>query len=262
MAMYLIDYENVHDAGLDGVASLSEDDSVVIFYGVKIKAIPFDRHIEIMNSKAQVEYIKTEKIAKNYLDFQLSTYLGYILGLGLKGEVYVVSKDTGFDSLVDFWKGRNVTIDRVVNLMRELPATAEEAKAETKSKPKSKKSKVTKAEKKDKSAEANSNSKKKEKTSDADKNIKEQSKTVKEKTKAKKKADVKDMPEAFRKKIRAAVKKENLQATKYTAIYKAMLQATNHADYKNRLLQILGKETGESVYNHTQIIYSEYLDKA
>ena len=31
MAMYLIDYENVHDAGLDGVASLSEDDSVVIF---------------------------------------------------------------------------------------------------------------------------------------------------------------------------------------------------------------------------------------
>ena len=61
-----------------------------------------------MASKAVIEYIETHKVAKNYLDFQLATYLGFLIGKGEKGPVYIISQDTGFDSIVDFWRGRNI----------------------------------------------------------------------------------------------------------------------------------------------------------
>ena len=61
-----------------------------------------------MASKAAIEYIETHKVAKNYLDFQLATYLGFLIGKGEKGPVYIISQDTGFDSIVDFWRGRNI----------------------------------------------------------------------------------------------------------------------------------------------------------
>ena len=250
MAIYLIDYENVHDAGLDGIGRLKKEDKVIVFYGINIKAIPFDRHVEMMNSKADIEFIKTAKVAKNYLDFQLTTYLGYLVGKGEKGPLYVVSKDTGFDSVIDFWKGRNVEIKRVLNLQLDKPVVAA-AKATGDTKAKNTAVKKTESTKRAVSKSKNS-------TKNADDIIKE----AKEKAPvAKKEIAVKkapSMPEAFRKKIRAAVKKENLQASKYTSIYKAMESATNHADYKNRITTVLGKDQGESVYNHTQIIYSEY----
>ena len=38
----------------------------------------------MMASKAAIEYIETHKVAKNYLDFQLATYLGFLIGKGEK----------------------------------------------------------------------------------------------------------------------------------------------------------------------------------
>ena len=104
MGIYLVDYENVHNDGVTDIKKLSASDRVVIFYGDSIKSIPFETHVEMMASKAVIEYIETHKVAKNYLDFQLATYLGFLIGKGEKGPVYIISQDTGFDSIVDFWK--------------------------------------------------------------------------------------------------------------------------------------------------------------
>ena len=108
MGIYLVDYENVHNDGVTDIKRLSASDRVVIFYGDSIKSIPFETHVEMMASKAVIEYIETHKVAKNYLDFQLATYLGFLIGKGEKGPVYIISQDTGFDSIVDFWRGRNI----------------------------------------------------------------------------------------------------------------------------------------------------------
>ena len=108
MGIYLVDYENVHNDGVTDIKKLSASDRVVIFYGDSIKSIPFETHVEMMASKAVIEYIETHKVAKNYLDFQLATYLGFLIGKGEKGPVYIISQDTGFDSIVDFWRGRNI----------------------------------------------------------------------------------------------------------------------------------------------------------
>ena len=43
--------------------------TVVIFYGSKIKSVAYDSLIAITNSKANIEHLKAEKTAKNYLDF-------------------------------------------------------------------------------------------------------------------------------------------------------------------------------------------------
>ena len=82
MGIYLVDYENVHNDGVTDIQKLSASDRVVIFYGDSIKSIPFETHVEMMASKAAIEYIETHKVAKNYLDFQLATYLGFLIGKG------------------------------------------------------------------------------------------------------------------------------------------------------------------------------------
>ncbi|MBE5881900.1 MAG: hypothetical protein E7289_06320 [Lachnospiraceae bacterium] len=121
MAIYLIDYENTGVKGLYGIEKLHEDDLIVVFYGPKTGAVPFDDHVRISSSVSHVEYIKTSKTAKNYLDFQLTTYLGYLVAhTGIK-EYYVISKDSGYDSIVDFWKARGMHIVRRENISPEKP---------------------------------------------------------------------------------------------------------------------------------------------
>lgn len=112
MAIYLIDYENTGVKGLYGIEKLHEDDLIVVFYGPKTGAVPFDDHVRISSAVSHVEYIKTSKTAKNYLDFQLTTYLGYLVAYTGNKEYCVVSKDGGYDSVVDFWKARGMSIVR------------------------------------------------------------------------------------------------------------------------------------------------------
>ena len=121
MAIYLIDYENTGVKGLYGIEKLQEDDLIVVFYGPKTGAVPFDDHVRISSAVSHVEYIKTSKTAKNYLDFQLTTYLGYLIAhTGVK-EYCVISKDGGYDSVIDFWKSRGMSIVRRETISVEKP---------------------------------------------------------------------------------------------------------------------------------------------
>ena len=178
MGIYLVDYENVHNDGVTDIQKLSASDRVVIFYGDSIKSIPFETHVEMMASKAAIEYIETHKVAKNYLDFQLATYLGFLIGKGEKGPVYIISQDTGFDSIVDFWRGRNIEAFRQPSIAS--PSTP-----------------------KDVSLKKGTSTKKKKKKSDhVPKESKKETKEVKETKEIveKKKPEKKKLPEAIRKK--------------------------------------------------------------
>ena len=112
MSLYLVDFENVHDSGLTGVSNLTENDDICIFYSVKSEHMSFDTHVNIMKSAAKVRYIKLRRSAKNYLDFQLVTHLGFLIGSGHPGPYYIISKDTGYDSALDYWKDHGVTVLR------------------------------------------------------------------------------------------------------------------------------------------------------
>ncbi|MCR5416197.1 MAG: hypothetical protein K6E79_05315 [Pseudobutyrivibrio sp.] len=147
MRLYLVDYENVSDAGLVGIDTLTAYDHVIIFYGSKVKSIAYDSLIAITNSKATIEHLKAEKTAKNYLDFQLTTYLGYKIAQIHFDQICVVSKDSGFDAVVDFWTGKGYTIYRQPAIVYTESAAedekAKEAKTTTKRKTSSRTSKTT-----------------------------------------------------------------------------------------------------------------------
>lgn len=124
MSIYLIDYENTKN--LIGVNNLSAEDKVIIFYSKKANTLSFDSHKDIMNSKAHIEYKFVDVGAQNALDFQLGSYLGYLIRQNENTEVSynIVSKDKGFAYVASFWENeRNVTIRLCADLTGKVQNT-------------------------------------------------------------------------------------------------------------------------------------------
>ena len=278
MSIYLIDYENVHESGLSGIKELPEGDRVIVFYGDKIKSISFDVHVQMMNSRAVVEFIETHKTAKNYLDFQLGTYLGYLIGRGSHDTVVIVSHDTGFDSVVDFWKERGTDIcrrDLISETKTAAPASVQE-KTGTKNTGSSQKQKKNTAQK------AKASPEEQKKTRPAPEPVKpaldlatEESIQIKPDTPAasensgKEKADKTqnekqetqkkpDLPETYRKKVRAALRSDKLSSGNYTTIYRAISGSKDKLSLNNTLVKAYGSEKGGEVYNRIKDIFAEY----
>ena len=117
MAYWLVDYENVKVSGLDGLTSLTDKDTVCIFYSENSDSMTFGLHKRLMASRAEVQYQKVEVGSKNALDFQLSTYLGWLIKGNGNGsdDYYVVTKDQGFSVLSKYWARYNVNVQIVIN---------------------------------------------------------------------------------------------------------------------------------------------------
>lgn len=121
--MYLVDYENVGDTAMMGVKALVPGERVVVFYSKNAKALTFDLWNELSECKATKEIKMVETPGKNALDFQLSSLLGYAICKYLHFENFIIiSKDLGFQTLIEFWKK-----EKDINV--HLFATMEEALA-------------------------------------------------------------------------------------------------------------------------------------
>lgn len=117
MAIYLVDYENVKSNGLKGIDKLNKHDKVYIFYSVNAETLTFDVHIQINESQVEISYFKIDAGAKNALDFQLSTYLGYLIAQSDEEQYYIVSEDAGFDYVAKFWSKNNKKVKKISNLL-------------------------------------------------------------------------------------------------------------------------------------------------
>ncbi|MCM1038766.1 MAG: PIN domain-containing protein [Roseburia sp.] len=116
MSYYLVDYENVKRDGLNGINELSAEDTVCIFYSENADTITFDMHRKINESQAKIVFQEVEVGTKNALDFQLATYLGYLVAADKKQEYYIVTKDNGFNILCTYWSKQGITITMVMDL--------------------------------------------------------------------------------------------------------------------------------------------------
>jgi hypothetical protein len=104
--IFLVDFENVHTGGLKGTKLLSKEDELIIFYSENdTDSIDFIREL-----RDDIQYAKIVKNGQNALDFQLSSYLGFVVhkavcdGLLDITQFVIVSKDSGFDCVASFWK--------------------------------------------------------------------------------------------------------------------------------------------------------------
>ncbi|MDO4793039.1 MAG: PIN domain-containing protein [Filifactor alocis] len=121
MNYYLVDYENVKTQGLNGVNKLPKEDIVCIFYSDNADSLTFGLHRRLNESKATILFQRVEVGQKNALDFQLSSYLGYIIHENADEpyDYYVVTQDKGYESLVNYWKRRKINVSLVVNVAKQ-----------------------------------------------------------------------------------------------------------------------------------------------
>lgn len=104
--LFLIDYENVGSDGLNGIEKLSEKDEVMVFYSFKSNNLTWDAYKKIQLTKATFNINRVNVGSENALDFQLSSYLGYLIGQDMNRRIYVISADKGYDYVLNFWKNR------------------------------------------------------------------------------------------------------------------------------------------------------------
>ncbi len=104
MGTYLIDFENVKSEGLSGISELAPNDNVLIFFSNNENKLSFDIHKQICSCSTNVLYFHVAAGGKNALDHQLAGYLGYLIGSTEEKEYYIVSRDRGFEFVINFWK--------------------------------------------------------------------------------------------------------------------------------------------------------------
>ncbi|MCH5183980.1 MAG: hypothetical protein J1E00_07375 [Oscillospiraceae bacterium] len=110
MAVYMIDYENVKTGGLNGISRLTDADRVIIFYSENANRLTFDLHQRLMASTAKIEYREVSVGGHNALDFQLVTYLGFLIAQEPDGQYLIISNDRGFEYVVNFWRKDGLSI--------------------------------------------------------------------------------------------------------------------------------------------------------
>ncbi len=126
---YLVDYENVKSEGLNGIHRLDADNTVCIFYSRNADRISCDMNLNFRESKAEITYHHVEVGVKNALDFQLSSYLGKIVGENINSgkncKYFIVSKDNGFACLIPFWHDNNIDISMTTDIAGTVIYSAE-----------------------------------------------------------------------------------------------------------------------------------------
>jgi len=231
-SLYCIDFENVGDSGIIGISKLGKDDEVVIFYGSNNNSISFNSHEMIVLANCQTTIMKCDKSAKNYLDFQLVSFIGMRLGKEQYSKVVIVSKDMGFDSVVDFWSKENVAICRQEAIDASVKSVAKSTATRNRKKPEQKKSEKVSANK-------------------------SESKMV-NKPASPKSGNKKTLSESTKKKVRGAVKELELKPTQYTMIYNTILKSKTVEDYQVYINKRLGNK-GSQVFEKTKDIFAEFI---
>lgn len=106
----LVDFENVQpqDIGLlkDGPFK------VKIFLGPNQSKIPVSLAVALQSLGDNAEYISLETAGSNALDFHIAYYIGVLSATEPAAFFHVISKDTGFDSLLKYLKGRKIFAHR------------------------------------------------------------------------------------------------------------------------------------------------------
>ncbi len=124
----LIDSENV---GSTWTSLLSKDERFELYICVteNAKSLNFTLLKQLTDEHRYKINIIECKPGKNSLDFYLSSYLGYLIGKNRHSSYTVVSQDTGYDSVIEYWCNEGYDVKRI----NTKPETPKKAKASRKS---------------------------------------------------------------------------------------------------------------------------------
>ncbi len=115
MKYFLIDYENIGQAGFKGFEALSGNDKIVLFYSKNANKIDISMMQKLKKCHAEIDYVQVDRLGHNALDFNLVCYIGTKIGKfkGNSLDIIIISKDSGYDTLFAAqFIPDNVTISR------------------------------------------------------------------------------------------------------------------------------------------------------
>ncbi|GIK75861.1 MAG: hypothetical protein BroJett021_48490 [Chloroflexota bacterium] len=102
----LIDYENVQP---EAMAVLNEEHfKVIVFVGANQAKVSFDVASALQQMGERAEYVRISGNGSNALDFHIAFYIGQLAAREPDAYFHIVSKDTGFDPLVQHLKARKI----------------------------------------------------------------------------------------------------------------------------------------------------------
>jgi PIN domain len=102
----LVDYENVRITSLGSLTD--EHFRVLVFLGPN--DVKLDRSLVLSMNRLgdRAEYVPLETSGKNALDFQIAYYLGRLTREDPTGFFHIISKDTGFDPLIQHLNAKKI----------------------------------------------------------------------------------------------------------------------------------------------------------
>lgn len=102
----LIDYENVQPNSLDGLDA--EHFRVLVFVGATQNKLTFEKAAALQKLGSRAEYVKIAGNGSNALDFHIAFHIGHLAAQDPTAVFHVISKDTGFDPLIQHLKERKL----------------------------------------------------------------------------------------------------------------------------------------------------------
>ncbi len=113
-----IDYENVQPQEL---ARLDEERfKVFLFVGANQAKLSFDLAMSMQRLGERAEYVKITGNGSNALDFHIAFYVGQLTAQDPTGYFHIISKDAGFDPLIQHLKDKKIATTRLKSV-EEIP---------------------------------------------------------------------------------------------------------------------------------------------
>lgn len=111
---YLVDTENQGCSALKTILKAPDiARKFLLFYTNYSQHLDFQTVRLIAEQAPSMEFIECRYGIKNALDFQLISYLGYLIHQYPEASFTIVSNDGGFDPAILFWKDRHVKVSRL-----------------------------------------------------------------------------------------------------------------------------------------------------
>lgn len=135
----LVDFENVHESNYKEL--LSQDVHLKVFLGESQNKIPTELVLGIQDAAGLGRLIQISGNGKNALDFHIAYELGRIFSNDKNAECVIVSKDTGYDPLIEnirkeFGKKSCCRVESMEKLGSPKKAATKVKKIEKKAEPK------------------------------------------------------------------------------------------------------------------------------
>jgi len=110
----LIDFESVQPESLDALAH--EHFKVMVFVGANQAKVPYAVASALQRMGSKAEYVKITGNGPNALDFHIAFYIGQLAVAEPTAYFHIISKDTGFDPLIQHLKGRKIFAARSIDV--------------------------------------------------------------------------------------------------------------------------------------------------